>query len=164
MKASIGNQAIELEKLDNHWVPKGEENITLSEIQGDKLLIIINGKPFTASLERIDIEEKNAIVNLNGKTLTVHITEPLDELLKSMGMDQTLSQKAKDLKAPMPGLVLAVNVEIGQVVHKGDKLVVLEAMKMENILKSPGDGTISAIHVKAGDAVNKNQKLIDFAL
>ena len=64
--------------------------------------------------------------------------------------------------APMPGLVLKVLVEPGSPVQKGDPLLVLEAMKMENDIKAHFDGTVSTLHVQMGDAVSKGQLLIEF--
>ncbi|HNM32873.1 MAG TPA: biotin/lipoyl-binding protein, partial [Chitinophagales bacterium] len=64
-------------------------------------------------------------------------------------------------KAPMPGLVLDILVEAGQAVNKGDNLIILEAMKMENIIKASGSGTVKSIHVQKKDAVEKNQLLIE---
>jgi biotin carboxyl carrier protein len=63
----------------------------------------------------------------------------------------------------MPGLVVEVRLKEGDTVQKGDALVVLQAMKMENILKSPTDAVIKKIHIKKGDAIEKNQIMITFA-
>jgi biotin carboxyl carrier protein len=79
-----------------------------------------------------------------------------------MGLDKMASAKVLNVKAPMPGLVLNVLVEPGQEVKKGDKLLVLEAMKMENIIKAAGDGKVGRIAVDKGQAVDKNQTLIEF--
>jgi biotin carboxyl carrier protein len=65
------------------------------------------------------------------------------------------------VKAPMPGLVLRVEVEAGTRVAKGQGLVVLEAMKMENELTAPLAGVVSAIHVRSGEAVAKGTPLVD---
>lgn len=70
--------------------------------------------------------------------------------------------KIKELKAPMPGLVLNVLVQVGQSIQKDSPLLVLEAMKMENVIKSPIDGIISSISIINGDKVDKNQVLIQF--
>jgi biotin carboxyl carrier protein len=78
-------------------------------------------------------------------------------------LDNLNSKKVNEVKAPMPGLVLEIRVNVGDAVKKGDAILVLEAMKMENILKSPTDGTVSKINVKKGIAVEKNQVLINFA-
>jgi len=70
--------------------------------------------------------------------------------------------KANVLKAPMPGLIVKVEVEVGQEVKKGDGLVIVEAMKMENELKAANPGKVKAIKVKIGQPVEKNQILIEF--
>ncbi|HKZ68907.1 MAG TPA: acetyl-CoA carboxylase biotin carboxyl carrier protein subunit, partial [Anaerolineales bacterium] len=64
------------------------------------------------------------------------------------------------LKAPMPGLVVSVPVSEGQAVKKGDIIVILESMKMQNELKSPRDGTVARVKVKGGDTVEQNQIMI----
>ena len=71
-------------------------------------------------------------------------------------------KKLNEIKAPMPGLILDIKVEVGQEVKKGDPILILEAMKMENILKSPGDGIVKAIKVKVKDNVEKGQLLLEF--
>ncbi|HSH65835.1 MAG TPA: acetyl-CoA carboxylase biotin carboxyl carrier protein subunit, partial [Bacteroidia bacterium] len=72
------------------------------------------------------------------------------------------TNKINEIKAPMPGLVLDIRVNEGDSIQKGDAVIVLEAMKMENIIKSPVDGTIKKINVKKGLAVEKNQVLVQF--
>jgi biotin carboxyl carrier protein len=79
-----------------------------------------------------------------------------------MGMSAANTTKATKLKAPMPGKVLDVMVQPGQTVAKGEGLLILEAMKMENMLKAEQEGTIKSVNVSMGDAVEKNNVLIDF--
>jgi pyruvate carboxylase subunit B len=91
--------------------------------------------------------------------------EVLDERTRyirslSGGVERQLESPV--LKAPMPGLVLRVQVEPGQRVPAGAGLVVLEAMKMENELKSRFDAVIKAIRVQPGEAVEKGQVLLEF--
>jgi biotin carboxyl carrier protein len=78
-----------------------------------------------------------------------------------MGLSIASNQAADDVKAPMPGLVLDILVEAGQTIQKGDSLLILEAMKMENVLKATGDGTVKSVIVEKGNAVDKNQVLIE---
>ena len=85
-----------------------------------------------------------------------------DNLLQRLGLDNINSIKLTDLKAPMPGMVLKIMVASGQEVKKGDSLLVLEAMKMENIIKSPADLTIKSVQVKITDKVEKGQVMIKF--
>jgi len=77
-----------------------------------------------------------------------------------MGLQTLTGSKVENIKAPMPGLVLEVMVSAGQTVQKGDPVLILEAMKMENVLKAPGDGTVVSVEVSKGNAVEKNAVLI----
>jgi pyruvate carboxylase subunit B len=69
-----------------------------------------------------------------------------------------------EIKAPMPGMVVRLPAQKGDAVKKGQSLVVIEAMKMENDLKSPADGIVTAIHVAERTAVEKNARLITLTL
>ena len=90
------------------------------------------------------------------------VKDRFDGLLHDLGMDMQSSAKLDNLKAPMPGLVLEVRVSEGQEVKKNDPIIVLEAMKMENILKAHADGVVKNISVKKGDKVEKNQVMVNF--
>lgn len=107
-------------------------------------------------------EEKKLVVKINNTSYTLDIKDKYDDLLHSLGLDSLAAKKVNDIKAPMPGMVLNILVSEGQEVKKGDPLIVLEAMKMENILKSPSDGTVKKIACTKGFAVEKNQLLIQF--
>jgi biotin carboxyl carrier protein len=78
-----------------------------------------------------------------------------------MGLSLGNAQMVNDIKAPMPGLILEVNVKEGDEVKEGDYLLVLEAMKMENALTAPRDAVIKSISVEKGQTVEKNQLLIE---
>ncbi len=83
-------------------------------------------------------------------------------MLKHLGLDQANKVKVNEVKAPMPGLVLSLKVTEQQAVKKGDAILILEAMKMENVIKSPIDGVIKQIVVSEKQAVDKNQTLVLF--
>jgi biotin carboxyl carrier protein len=78
-----------------------------------------------------------------------------------MGLDMSAMQKAEPIKAPMPGMVLKVLVTVGQQINKGDGLIVLEAMKMENILKATATATVKSIKATERTAVEKGAILIE---
>ena len=102
------------------------------------------------------------VLKINSVKYAIDLKDKYDELLHSLGMDNIASAKINQVKAPMPGMVLNILVHEGNEVKKGDVLLVLEAMKMENMLKSPTDGVIKKIAVQKGNAVEKNQLLIQF--
>jgi biotin carboxyl carrier protein len=107
-------------------------------------------------------EDKKMLVKINNTPYTLDIKDKYDDLLHNLGLDNLTAKKVNDIKAPMPGMVLNILITEGQEVKKGDALIVLEAMKMENILKSPADGIIKKIAITKGVAVEKNQLLIQF--
>lgn len=89
------------------------------------------------------------------------IQNELDQLIEDMGLSLGSAQQVNDIKAPMPGLILEVNVQEGDQVTEGQYLLVLEAMKMENTLTAPRDGVVKSISVQKGDTVDKNELLIE---
>jgi len=101
-------------------------------------------------------------VKVNNTIYDVVIQDEMDELIKAMGFEVGATKKINDIKAPMPGLILDINVTVGQEVKENVPLLILEAMKMENVLTSPRDGVIKTISVKKGDTVDKNELLIEF--
>lgn len=133
------------------------------EVKEGSYHVIKNNCSYNVEVVREDAAEKTFTISVNGNKYQLGVKDKFDELLKSLGMDNMSSGKVNDIKAPMPGLVLDIRIAEGDVVKKGDPIIVLEAMKMENILKSPADGTIKKINVKKGVAVEKNQVLINFA-
>jgi len=70
---------------------------------------------------------------------------------------------AGTVKAPMPGTILSIKVANGQAVKRGDVLLILEAMKMENEICAPADGTVTQIRIQAGTTVNTGDPMIDLA-
>jgi biotin carboxyl carrier protein len=122
--------------------------------------IIYNGESMNVEVLVSDAKSKKHQLKINGKVVDIQLEDKYDELLKKLGMDAASSQKIGDLKAPMPGLVVNIPVAEGDVIKKGDVLLILEAMKMENALKAVADATVKKIMVKTGQAVEKNQVLI----
>jgi biotin carboxyl carrier protein len=123
--------------------------------------VLYNGKSFTAIIENVDRKNKEVSLRVNGQLYKTTIKEPIDLLLSNMGMDLKALQKAEPVKAPMPGMVLKVLVTPGQQIHKGDGLIILEAMKMENVLKAGGSATVKAIKINERTAVEKGTVLIE---
>lgn len=136
-------------------------NADVIEIRNGKFHIIRDHKSWTAEIVELNHAEKKVTVKIKNSIYHVNIKDKYDELLHDLGMDAANLKHAADVKAPMPGLVLNVMVETGQQISKGDALIVLEAMKMENILKAAADGVVKKIHVKKGDKVEKNQVMVN---
>lgn len=124
--------------------------------------ILHQNKPFLAKIIAVDFLKKSYTVEVNQNSYTVEIANELDILIKEMGFEVGKTKQVNAIKAPMPGLILEINVSVGQEVKEGDNLLILEAMKMENSFASPRDGVIKSIVVAKGDAVDKGQLLIEF--
>lgn len=137
-------------------------NLDLLKLNEQSNHIIHQHKSYNVEVVDFDKEEKLANIKVNGNIYTVKVTSQLDLLLQQLGMDNLASNKIAQIKAPMPGLVLNILVREGDEVKKGDSLVVLEAMKMENIIKSPADAVIKKVEVSQGDKIEKNTVLIQF--
>lgn len=124
--------------------------------------VIYNHKSFNVELIEENRVDKTFALKVNGTIYHVQIKDKYDELLKQLGFENAQAGKVAELKAPMPGLVLKILVEQDQVVSKGENLLILEAMKMENMIKSPADGIIKRLLVTTGDKIEKNTVLIEF--
>lgn len=145
--------------------------------------IFIGGKPFEIELLKkfgddvfsfavnqrlyqvdFDFDDSNNLqISLNGMVYDIEVSNDTKKLL-SKYISESGSSKAKSggiIKAPMPGLVIKLLVEEGMHVLAGDKIIIVEAMKMENILKSTINGVVKKIHVKEGQAVDKDTVLIE---
>lgn len=116
----------------------------------------VNAKLLTA-----ENNAKNSTIEIDGEIYSVTIKDELDQVLENMGFGLTANKQIKDIKAPMPGLVLEIAVAEGQQVNEGDKILILGAMKMENSITISVNATVKKIAVAAGDAVEKGQVLIE---
>jgi biotin carboxyl carrier protein len=125
--------------------------------------VLINNKSIDVFVLKFDKEAKTANLLVNGKKCSISASDEMDNLLKKLGMDKGTAKKMKELKAPMPGLIVKFEVAPGDTVTKDQVLVILEAMKMENVLKAQADGVVSSLEAKQGQAVEKNQVLIKFS-
>lgn len=165
LKVSIENgKAYSIESVkENQFLINGEEkNIDLIELKDGKFNLIHNDQSFNAEVVAADKESKEFTIKVNNNDYQLKVEDRFDLLLHQLGMDDLAGGGFTELKAPMPGLVLKIEVEAGQEIKKDDPLLVLEAMKMENVLKSPADLKVKKIAVDIGQAVEKNQLLIEF--
>ena len=164
-KAKVEEQIFEFEFSDEKAL-KGTVNGEAFDMdlakQGSVHHLMHNNSSYTLEVVHLNKEEKSCVLKVNNQEVTVAIEDRFDALLHQLGMDNMNNQKVNEVKAPMPGLVLNIMIKPGDSVSKGDGLLVLEAMKMENIIKSPTDGVVKSIEVEQSIAVEKNQVLIKF--
>lgn len=124
---------------------------------------VYNNRSYTIEIVRLDHETKEGSVKVNGRSYSLQLKDRFDDLLKSLGMEGGAGARLQNLKAPMPGLVLDILVSEGQEVEKDSPLLILEAMKMENVIKCPAPGKVKKVTAVKGSAVEKNAVLIEFA-
>lgn len=124
--------------------------------------VLSQNKTVKAKILDSDFNKKTYNVNINNTTYTVVINDALDQQIKALGFEIGASKQVNNIKAPMPGLILEINVKVGQEVKEDDSLLILEAMKMENVITSPREGIIKSVNINQGETVDKNALLIEF--
>lgn len=134
----------------------------LIEVRENTFHIIKDNKSYNATLISFNAEEKTMVLNVNGNEYEISIKDKNDLLLQQLGINAKSSSAVQFIKAPMPGLIINVSVNVGDEVKKGDTLLILEAMKMENVIKSPRDGKIKKVNIELKKAVEKNQVMLEF--
>ena len=115
-----------------------------------------------AEILEADFNHKTYHIKVNNTRYEVVIKDELAQLIDEMGFTVGAQKQVNEVKAPMPGLILEINVEQGQEVEEDDPLLILEAMKMENVITAPRSGIIKCIKVNQADTVDKNTLLIEF--
>ncbi|MDE0534838.1 acetyl-CoA carboxylase biotin carboxyl carrier protein subunit [Tenacibaculum sp. L6] len=137
------------------------EALDIVEKSKNNYHVLDGNQSYQATILQTNFNKKTYTIQINGNTYEVNIADELDMLIDELGLEVAAEKKENDIKAPMPGLIVSVDVEIGQEVKEGDGILVLEAMKMENTLQAPRDGVVKSIAIQAGDKVEKNTVLIE---
>ena len=119
--------------------------------------LIVDGKSHESYVQRGD---ENWQVLLRGRLYPVTVEDEREKRLRAAAGGGVSESGEFHLKAPMPGLVVTIPVTEGQAVKKGQVLLILESMKMQNELKAPRDGIVNRIKVKAGESVEQKQPLL----
>lgn len=155
------NRKIGIEKKGHEFFIDGKKSTLEVEQVGPKSYkVFSDNKIFEAQL--IERSESKLELLLQGENVSISISSHMDQVLEKLGMNSSSAQSIKEIKAPMPGTILSIEAKEGDEVAKGETLLILEAMKMENAIKCPGKERVQSILVKPGDNVEKNQSLITF--
>jgi len=136
-------------------------HIDVARLSPNEYSIIKDHLSITAKVFEDGAFGKKLIVEIGGNSFAVDIKDELDLVLQQMGFGSAANKMIKEIKAPMPGLVLEIAVADGQEVKQGDKILILEAMKMENSIMIHSDAKIKKIGVRPGQAVEKGQVLVE---
>ncbi len=164
-KITSGTYTFDVElNRTNNGATINDETITfdISKLDEKAFHLIKDNQSYNIQVVRADRANKVFAIAVNGIEYEVKAQDEFDLLLDKMGLANLTASKVNNLKAPMPGLVLDILVKPGQEVEKDTPLLILEAMKMENVLKSPTDGKVKSLGAAKGDAVEKNHVLLTF--
>jgi propionyl-CoA carboxylase alpha chain len=139
----------EMLEVESAWTPG--ERLFRGRIGGERVSMLI-------------VERQGGIrVSYRGAAPNVTVQRPAVATLAQLMPVKKAADTSKQLLCPMPGLVVSINVEVGQEVKAGETLAVVEAMKMENVLRAERDGTIKKINAKKGDSLPVDSIILEFA-
>jgi len=142
--------------------PKAISQLDVISVNENTYHVIRDKRSTTVTITSADLTHKIYDIRVGNNSYHVVLLDEVDQLIRKMGFSIGQSKLVNSLEAPMPGLILDVQVAAGEVVKEGDTLLVLGAMKMENSILSPRDGVIRTVHIAKNDAIDKGQLLIEF--
>lgn len=157
---TVDGKDFEIEIVDECHVRVGDRLLTVDfeSVSGQPVFsLILDGKSYESFVYQ---GEEDWEVLLRGRQFQVKVEDERDKRLRAAAGGGVAEGGEFHLKAPMPGLVVTVLVEEGQQVKKGQVLLILESMKMQNELKAPRDGMVDRIRVKAGESVEQKQTML----
>lgn len=157
---TIEGQDFEIEVIDERHIRIGDRllEVDFESVSGQPVFsLIVNGRSYESFVYP---GEEDWQVLLRGRQYQVKVEDEREKRLHAAAGGGVAETGEYHLKAPMPGLVVSVPVSEGQEIQKGQVLVILESMKMQNELKSPRTGTVGRVRVKAGESVEQKQTLL----
>lgn len=162
MKAEKDQYRLQVDEQLTIDLDRKNLDLEIFEEEGNILRFRVDGKNYEAECIKLDAQKKVITILLNGTPFQINIQDHIDLLIEEMGLETSQNQDVKEILAPMPGQVQKVLVEKGQEVNEGDGLLILVAMKMENLIKSPISGIIDEVLISDEQIVDKNQEMITF--
>jgi biotin carboxyl carrier protein len=162
---TIDDKEFEIEVIDERHIRIGERlfEVDFESVRGQPVFsLILDGKSHEAFVYQGDEDQGDGDweVLIRGRQYQVNIEDEREKRLKASAGGGAMEGGEFHLKAPMPGLVVAVLIDEGQEVKKGQVMLILESMKMQNELKAPRDGVMGRVRVKAGESVEQRQTLL----
>ncbi|MCR4765577.1 MAG: biotin/lipoyl-binding protein [Bacteroidaceae bacterium] len=130
-------------------------NVTIGDIEENIAKVEVNGVPYTVEMEKAPAAPKKVVRPVVAAAAPAAAAAPEPKVSRPAG-----GGGKSGIKSPLPGVILQVKVNVGDQVTKGQVLMVLEAMKMENNILSDKDGKVAAINVSKGDSILEGTDLI----
>lgn len=134
--------------------------IEMTEAEGTPVRVVTIGNEIYRAVVQKREGRGNYTIWVNGHRFEAEALDERTRAIREMSAAAEGPAGPAPVKAPMPGLIVRVNVKVGDEVQAGQGVVVMEAMKMENELRAPRDGTIEAIKVAAGQTVELGQPMV----
>jgi len=153
---------VEIDSQRFQWLPEEWRDLDCIATGENEFHVIENGKSHWITVLEFDLRSRSCVLKVDGEIKQVKFLRELDLMIERMGLNAVQVNQLKNLIAPMPGLVTGIKTEAGQEVEKGTPLLILEAMKMENVIVAPHQAIIKEIKVVAGQAVEKGAVLLEF--
>ena len=162
---TIGDRTVEVDLGGGRTAVDGHAcDVELREVPGTTLRhLLLDGRSFPLVV-RASESRGGWEIQLEGRWYSADVVDERTRAIREMTGRAGVQRGPRPVRAPMPGLVLRVQVAAGQTVRPGQGVVIVEAMKMENELKSDGGGIVSRVHVEPGQAVEKGAVLIEFEM
>ncbi|MBL8090545.1 MAG: biotin/lipoyl-binding protein [Anaerolineales bacterium] len=157
---TVDGKEYQIEVVDEKHVRVGDRllEVDFESVNGQPVFsVILDGKSYESFISESD---EGWQVLMRGKQYQITVEDEREKRLRAAAGGGVAEGGEFNLKAPMPGLVVAIPVAEGQEIKKGQVLIILESMKMQNELKSPKDGIVERIRVKAGESVEQKQALL----
>lgn len=136
-------------------------DVTINEVQGRRAKVVVNGIPFDVEMQGTQLTEDNLPTVDTTSAPEAPAAAPAEQPVAAASVPSASEAgKGNPVKAPLPGVVTKILVKAGQAVKKGENILVLEAMKMENNITAENDGTVTAVCVNPGDSVLEGTVLL----
>ena len=161
INSAEGPVELERKATSAPWSLIGEGAPDLVRTGPSSYSLVHNGRSYRVLVLKEDRENNTVRLRIGSGSYTVQLQDEQSRMMHTLGIDKAV-KKVREIKAPMPGLVLNIMVKPGDVIKKNDPILVLEAMKMENLIKAPSDSIVSSVQAEQGKAVEKGQILVCF--
>lgn len=158
--AVVDGREFRIEIVDEHHVKINDRlyEVDFANIGGRPLYsLLAAGRSFEAN---VHLEDDAWQVLLRGRLFAVTVEDERERALRARAGVDTTDKRPQRVQSPMPGLIVEVRVQPGQEVTRGETLLILESMKMQNEIKAPRDAVVAAVFVRQGQSVNQGETLV----